>query len=366
MTQVVEIWQGTSVTVDYASYTLEVDESYAFTWQSQITGNSNFLLYEDLTVITPLAATSTVNYASPTLTLTGSQYDSSSGSGTLSSGTATQYGVAYATAYVYFNGTLLASLYTDNYGSSSVAYTLPSGSGTLTCTVKGAVSSSQSFTADFSGSTQTLTVTMNVYPNGTANPPVKISASATYATTAGGIPVSHTMQTDTSGNFNIDSGNFTITQTGEVAIANNLTVSGYVHAANNYISAYSGTLRPTVNPITYSITIPAGKWAGSVFFQIFFVPASSPSYSYGVQLSISGAISASTTMGSIVLTDVAGGTSSNYPPVLFTPCFINLTSTGGSVTFSFSDYTTLSGLTSVFSGNSDKAFAIGVNLYLID
>ena len=366
MTQVVEIWQGTSVTVDYASYTLEVDESYAFTWQSQITGNSSFLLYEDLTIITLLAATSTVNYASPTLTLTGSQYDSSSGSGTLSSGTGTQYDDADATAYVYFNGTQLASVSQSGNGSSSVDYTLPSESGTLTCTVEGAVSSSQSFTADFSGSTQTLTVTVTVYASVSGKTTDKLNASATYTTTAGGIPVSHTMQTDTSGNFNIDSGNFTITQTGEVAIANNLTVSGYVHAANNYISAYSGTLRPTVNPITYSITIPAGKWAGSVFFQIFFVPASSPSYSYGVQLSISGAISASTNMGAPVLTDIAGGAGTDYPAVLFPPCFVNLTSTGGSVTFSFSDNSAISGLTSVFEGNSDKAFAIGVNLYLID
>ena len=363
MTQVVEIWQGTSVVIDYSSYTLEVDESYAFTWQSQITGNSNFLLYENIDLVTPSVATSSTNYASPSLVLTGSQYISTTTNGNLTSGTISQQIDDSFTAYVYFNNSQLASVALTGAGSNSVNYTLPSGSGTLTCTVKGlSASSSRSFTATFSSSTQVLSIEVSTIGAG------KYSAqgSATYTTgSAGGVPISHTLVTDTSGNFNIDNGAFTLAQGGDVTIAQSLTVSGYVHAANNYVTAYSGTLRPTTLPFTYSVTVPAGNWAGNVYLSIFFIPGTTP-YSYGASLTLSGAISSSTILGNAVLTDIQGGTSGNYPNVPFPPFYVSLTSTGGTVTLSFNSLGDLSGLTGLLSGNSDSAFAVGVNLYLVD
>ena len=124
----------------------------------------------------------------------------------------------------------------------------------------------------------------------------------------------------------------------------------------------SGTLRPTSLPFTYSVTVPAGTWAGYVSVGMFLLPNNSV-YSYELSVNLSGsAFVSGTVTGSSPLTDLNGGSGSNYPLTNFPSMPITLKSSGGTITFSVNNSNSTNGMTSILGGNSDSAFQVSVFL----
>ncbi len=124
----------------------------------------------------------------------------------------------------------------------------------------------------------------------------------------------------------------------------------------------SGTLRPTSLPFTYSVTVPAGTWAGYVSVGMFLLPNNSV-YSYELSVNLSGsAFVSGTVTGSSPLTDLNGGSGSNYPLTNFPSLPITLKSSGGTITFSVNNSNSTNGMTSILNGNSDSAFQVSVFL----
>jgi hypothetical protein len=124
----------------------------------------------------------------------------------------------------------------------------------------------------------------------------------------------------------------------------------------------SGTIRVSVQALSYSITLPAGTWAGFITVGIFFVPSSS-TYSYQIGVNFSGsAFVSGTVYGSSALTNIAGGSGQNYPLDDFPPIPLEIESSGGTITFNIVDLDGTAGMTSIFGGNTDNAFQVNVFL----
>jgi hypothetical protein len=124
----------------------------------------------------------------------------------------------------------------------------------------------------------------------------------------------------------------------------------------------SGTIRVSVQALSYSITLPAGTWAGFITVGIFFVPSSS-TYSYQIGVNFSGsAFVSGTVYGSSALTNIAGGSGQNYPLDDFPPIPLEIESSGGTITFNIVDLDGTVGMTSIFGGNTDNAFQVNVFL----
>ena len=140
-----------------------------------------------------------------------------------------------------------------------------------------------------------------------------------------------------------------------------MSIAGY--ATGGFAQFFnSGTIRVSVQALSYSITLPAGTWAGFITVGIFFVPLSNTySYQIGVNLSGSAFVSGST-YGYSTLTNIAGGSGSNYPLDNFPPIPLEIESSGGTITFDVVNSDATDGMTSIFSGNSDNAFVITVFL----
>ena len=140
-----------------------------------------------------------------------------------------------------------------------------------------------------------------------------------------------------------------------------MSIAGY--ATGGFAQFFnSGTIRVSVQALSYSITLPAGTWAGFITVGIFFVPLSNTySYQIGVNLSGSAFVSGST-HGYSTLTNIAGGSGSNYPLDNFPPIPLEIESSGGTITFDVVNSDATDGMTSIFSGNSDNAFVITVFL----
>ncbi len=142
---------------------------------------------------------------------------------------------------------------------------------------------------------------------------------------------------------------------GDMSIAGTAT-GGFAQFFN------SGTIRVSVQALSYSITLPAGTWAGFITVGIFFVPSSS-TYSYQIGVNFSGsAFVSGTVYGSSALTNIAGGSGQNYPLDDFPPIPLEIESSGGTITFNIVDLDGTAGMTSIFGGNTDNAFQVNVFL----
>ena len=149
---------------------------------------------------------------------------------------------------------------------------------------------------------------------------------------------------------------------GNMSIAGDLAVSGTA-TGGFALNFNSTTLRPSSLPFTYSVTVPAGTWAGYVQLGMFFTPSSGITYSYEASINMSGAaLVSSFSSGTCALTDISGGTGSNYPLVNFPIIPISLESSGGTITFSINNTSQINGMTSILAGASDSAFRVNVFL----
>ena len=263
-------------------------------------------------------------------------------------------------------------LYLRNTASSSNLYLTPSGgvytgNTSVPTTIRntldngsGDMAASGQLTAQYIDSNinndnpngTTPTVVLSIWGHGQGNP---VSSTTTYY----GLGISNsTLDFLTNGNFAWwynDTQIASMNGSGDISIAGTAT-GGFAQFF------YSGTIRVSVQALSYSITLPAGTWAGFITIGIFFVPLSTTySYQIGVNLSGSAFVSGSA-YGYSTLTNIAGGSGSNYPLDNFPPIPLEIESSGGTITFDVVNSDATDGMTSIFSGNSDNAFVITVFL----
>jgi hypothetical protein len=306
-------------------------------------------------------------------------------SGSVGSFTAVQYSNRFAmfpssnsNAFTIEN-TSLDNIFTVALASSSVGTlhnTLDNGSGDMT--VAGSITVN-------SGGTMTIGVSGMTFKGDANNPSILISdtANSNYNITIGQASSNGAYFTSAMTGDSIIRGNNTRLLLGVTAEEAGLMItSGYaVTTFNNTLDDgsgnltilgtgiggfaqffNSGTLRPSSLPFTYSVTIPAGTWAGFIQVDMFMTPSSS-AYSYIISVSMSGSgLVSGSTYGFAPLTDIQGGSGGNYPQMAFPPLPLKLETTGGSITFSINNANNTSGMTSIFSGNSDQAFNVSIFL----
>ena len=205
----------------------------------------------------------------------------------------------------------------------------------------------------------TPTVVLSIWGGGQGN---AVSSSTTYY----GIGISDsTLDFLTNGGFAWwynDTEVASMNGSGDLSLNGNLSLSGTA-TGGFALNFNSTTLRPSSLPFTYSVTVPAGTWAGYVQLGMFFTPSSGITYSYEASINMSGAaLVSSFSSGTCALTDISGGTGSNYPLVNFPIIPISLESSGGTITFSINNTSQINGMTSILAGASDSAFRVNVFL----
>jgi hypothetical protein len=239
-----------------------------------------------------------------------------------------------------------------NSVNSSIRNTLDNGSGDMAASGQLTAQYIDSNINNDNPNGTTPTVVLSIWGHGQGNP---VSSTTTYY----GLGISNsTLDFLTNGNFAWwynDTQIASMNGSGDISIAGTAT-GGFAQFF------YSGTIRVSVQALSYSITLPAGTWAGFITIGIFFVPLSTTySYQIGVNLSGSAFVSGSA-YGYSTLTNIAGGSGSNYPLDNFPPIPLEIESSGGTITFDVVNSDATDGMTSIFSGNSDNAFVITVFL----